>query len=162
MGRDKATLVVGGVTLGARVAAALGDGGCHYVMAVGGGSGDGTTIGVPRLADRRPGGGPAAAVDDLIHELGASLLVCSCDLPSITAESVSALLRAADQHVDADAVVVSVNGRPQYPNGVWRQVNRVESGASFNALLEGRTVRQVDLGAGFVDADLPGDLPAER
>jgi len=162
MGRDKATLMVDGVALGARVAAALRNGGCHDVIAVGGESGAGAALGVPRLADRRPGDGPAAAVDDLIHELGESVLVCSCDLPAITSESVAALLTAADQHTDADAVVVAVNGRRQYPNGVWRQVNRVRPGATFDELLDGRSVREVDLGEGFVDADLPGDLPAER
>ena len=162
MGVDKATLVVDGTALGARVGEALRGAGCAEVLAVGGQIGSSRYFGVTRLADRRPGAGPAAAVADLLSELGGPLVVLACDLPWITAASVRDLIDHAARHTDADAVIAGRAGRPQYPNGVWRRVNAAADGCTFARLLEGRSVVLVDADGGFDDADHPGDLPDGR
>lgn len=165
MGRDKATLVVNGEALGARSLRALSGAECDEVMAVGGDHDAGVELVEPFAAlwrpDLRPGAGPAAAIADLLS-VGdgglTELVVLSCDLPTVTAAAVSDLIDAAARTPGADAVVASIDGRPQYPNGVWRRVNHVAANSPFSALVAGRMVQPVELGEQWRDADRLLDL----
>ncbi|MGH8987609.1 MAG: molybdenum cofactor biosynthesis protein MoaE [Acidimicrobiales bacterium] len=89
MGRDKATLEVGGVPLARRVAGALA---AATSLAVEVGPG---TSGLPSVREEPPGSGPLAAVvagwAELVRRTGEKLpaVVLACDLPWVTAELVS-------------------------------------------------------------------------
>lgn len=162
MGVDKAALIVDGAPLADRSFRALADAGCSPVMAVGGEESAGTVLASPYgdwRPDVRPGEGPAAAIADLLATSAGPLVVLPCDLPAVTVVAVTALIRAAVTDPSADAVVATIDGRFQYPIGVWRRVNRVNGAASFAALTADRRIVGVDLGPEARDADCPLDLP---
>ena len=106
MGRDKATLMLGGETLAARAARVL-IAATDSAYVVGPGSGSG----LERLADR--GEGPLAAIADAWTSIGSSrpaVLVLACDIPGIE----GALLKAIAARLQGnDAVVPVANGRDQ-------------------------------------------------
>lgn len=88
MGRDKATLVVGGRTLAARAARALAGVCCEVVIA------DGGRRLVPgfRSVPDGPGEGPAAGILGAAREHpGRALLVLACDVPGVPPELLAAL-----------------------------------------------------------------------
>jgi molybdopterin-guanine dinucleotide biosynthesis protein A len=95
MGRDKATLVLGGRTLAARAADLLHPV-CEEVVVAD--RGRGLVAGRPSLADG-PGEGPAAALlGAAAARPGRELLVLACDLPAVPQDLLAALARpsAAD------------------------------------------------------------------
>jgi molybdopterin-guanine dinucleotide biosynthesis protein A len=86
MGRDKATIEIGGVTLAERTAALLA-GATTLALEVGPG-----VSGLPSVQEDPPGQGPLAAIlagrDALLERglsLSASCIVVSCDLPTLSA-----------------------------------------------------------------------------
>ena len=122
------------------------------------------------LPDLLVGAGPFAAIVGALADArrrGRVAVVClACDLPWIGADAVGRLLRFAAEHPDAVAIV-SVAGRPAYPNGVWPVSSldvlrgRLEAGErSVQRGIAGLEVVLWDGGSAFVDADLPADLEA--
>ncbi len=111
MGRDKATLAVGGTTLAARTAAVLHDAGVEGpALEVGPG-----VSGLPHLPDGRPGAGPLAAVATgaaALRRLGwtGPALVVATDLPLLD----TGLLRWLTGHPCEGSVVPVAGGRPQW------------------------------------------------
>lgn len=111
MGRDKATLLVDGEMLAARVARVLTTV-CDPVVEVG----DGVT-GLPSVREDPPFSGPLAALVAGARRLGehgratpAPLLLVACDLPNVTAPLLDLLA-----HWPGDTSVVPVlDGSPQY------------------------------------------------
>jgi molybdopterin-guanine dinucleotide biosynthesis protein A len=105
MGRDKATIVVGGETLAARSARLL-SGVAAPCIEVGPG-----VSGLPAVTEQPPGSGPLAALAAGVAALapGAPALVVACDLPSLDVE----LLRWLAGHPGAGSVVPVTDRRPQ-------------------------------------------------
>ena len=120
MGRDKATLRIGGETLARRTAAVVGAAGCDPVCLVGGSDVRHGHLGLPRVPDPHPGEGPLGAiVAALAWSPTPAVLVVACDLPGLTAEAVAAVAGAAVGDVDA-AVARSSRG-PEWMVAAWRR-----------------------------------------
>ncbi len=93
MGRDKATLALGGRSLAERAADLLGRCCAEVVVAD---RGRGLVAGWPSIADG-PGQGPAAGLlGAAAARPGRELLVLACDLPAVPESLVAALARPAD------------------------------------------------------------------
>lgn len=118
MGRDKAFVEVDGVAMVARVAAALSAGGCQRVFAVGGDQHALEAMGIEFVADLHPGEGPVGGVITALNACAApAVVVVACDLPYLTAATVSALVGAAG----GEQVVVAVTDRVQPMCALWSQ-----------------------------------------
>ena len=156
MGRDKASLPVGGVPAAIRVARLL-EAICDEVLLVGGSAPPGT----PGRAVADPEG-PRCALRGLVGALGAArgerLLVVATDLPLVTGR----LLAGLAVEGPADAVVP----RPDLPQplcAVYRRervlgvarANLAEGRLALRALLESLDVRYVE-GASLVALDPDG------
>lgn len=114
-GTDKALADAGGRPLAAWAVAALRDAGADPVVAVGGSAG--TALGLPTIADRRPGSGPLAALATVLLWARTGLvLVAPCDLPLLRREHLSPLVAAAGPGLSA---VAEVDGRPQPSLACW-------------------------------------------
>jgi molybdopterin-guanine dinucleotide biosynthesis protein A len=168
MGRDKATLRIGGQSLAERVAGCL-----SQVVAPVLEVGPGRTA-LPVAPEDRPGAGPLSALVAGWHALMAEdhhgpVVVVACDLPRVTGP----LLRFIALHPGVGSAVPVVDGRPQ-PLCARFSASALAHGAemvgtgrrSLGALLEHPDVRwlepsqwsRVADGADFVDADTPDDL----
>jgi molybdopterin-guanine dinucleotide biosynthesis protein A len=162
MGVDKATLVVGGMTLADRSIQALHGAGIERVIVVGGAN----RFGVELVDDDDPGSGPLGAVlSALAATAPADLVVLPCDLPSVDAPAVVALIDASEQFPAADVVVGTIEGRPAWPIARWRRrceaslaAARAAGERSFVGAVAELDVAQVELGPTIADADDPGDL----
>lgn len=120
MGRDKALLPVDGVAMAARVAAALRDGGCDEVVAIGGDVDGLAALGLAVVPDEFPGEGPFGGLITALAACptAAAVVIVACDLPSLQAASVRALVAALPGH---DVAVASVEaGRAQPVCAAWR------------------------------------------
>lgn len=107
MGRDKATLVLGGRTLARRAADLLGRV-CREVVVAD--RGRGVVPGVPSVEDG-PGAGPAAGLLGAARTApGRPLLALACDLPRVPAPLLAELVEAA-RRTGADLVL------PRSPRG---------------------------------------------
>lgn len=146
MGRDKASLVLGGVPFAARIARLL-DAMCCEVLLVGGSPVDGApgrAVGDPE--------GPRCALRGLVAALagaaGDRVLVVATDLPLVT----DSLLRGIAAPSAADAVVPRPDGRPQPLCAVYRRAPALERARerlaserlSLQGFLEGLSVEWVD------------------
>ena len=117
-GLDKTGEVVGGRTLLARVLGAVA--GAQRVIVVGGSPSAGR--GVLRMAEDRPGGGPAHALAAAGPRLGAPRVVLlAADLPFVTMAAVRQLLGglAGCGPVVEAVVAVDDRGRDQYLLAAW-------------------------------------------
>lgn len=161
-GTDKALADVGGRPMAARVVEALRDAGADPVVAVGGTAGH--ELGVPTIADQRPGDGPLAALATvLIWARRGLVVVCPCDLPLLEAGHVTALVAAARPD---RAAVALVDEQPQPSLACWPATYGaalhalVERGdRSWRAALNGVAWTGVPLPAeALADADTPDDL----
>jgi molybdopterin-guanine dinucleotide biosynthesis protein A len=120
MGRDKATVEVGGTAMAARVAGALAGAGTGPVSVVGGEPSTATLAGASYLADRWPGEGPLGGLVTALDSCAAPVaVVVACDLPSLDATSVERLLGTLDAHPGA-AAAVAVNGQRHWTCAAWR------------------------------------------
>jgi molybdopterin-guanine dinucleotide biosynthesis protein A len=163
MGRDKATLVFGGVTLAAHAASVLGAVASPCVE---------VGLGVSGLAAIRedpPGQGPLAAIVAGTAVVGSTspALVVACDLPRLDAD----LLRWLRDYRAEISVVPVWEKRPQplcarwSPSALTTASALVAAGTrSMQALLGATEVALVsppaELAAGLADVDTPADLDA--
>jgi molybdopterin-guanine dinucleotide biosynthesis protein A len=161
MGRDKATLVIGGETLAARTARALAAVASPCVEV-----GPGVS-GFAAVSEDPPGGGPLVAVAAGAAAVpGApAALVVACDLPSLSVD----LLRWLADHPAAGSVAPVWDGRPQLVCARWSAAalavatDLVASGArSMHALLDRSDAVLVappaELAAALADVDTPSQL----
>lgn len=108
MGRDKATLAIGGVPLALAAAKTLAAVVAEVVLAD---RGRGVIPGFPSVPDG-PGSGPAAGIlGAAAARPGAALLVLACDLPAVP----SALLRALGELAAATSADLVL---PRWPGGL--------------------------------------------
>jgi molybdopterin-guanine dinucleotide biosynthesis protein A len=100
MGRDKATLEVGGVAMAIRVAGALADSGASPVVAVGGDGPALEALGLVWTPDRYPAEGPLGGILTAFAALAGHDLVAvmATDLPDLSAAAVSALVDGLGEH----------------------------------------------------------------
>lgn len=114
MGRDKASVVVGGVTLLERTVATL-QAVCDEVMVVvarGGAPAElppDVRIIVDRLPDAGPLGGLEAALAAATHEL---VVVAAVDMPDLAGAVLAAQLAMAESHPDLEAITLPCQGSP--------------------------------------------------
>ena len=121
MGRTQALVEVDGVAMAVRVADALRSAGCLDVVYVGGDPAELAALGVPVIADEQPGEGPIGGVMTALRHFSTCdlVVVAACDLPFLDAESVSSLVRAGVENIEAD-VVVGMTTRVEPMFAVWR------------------------------------------
>jgi molybdopterin-guanine dinucleotide biosynthesis protein A len=117
MGRDKASIVLGGRTLAKRVADELSLAGCAPVVAIGG-----ATQELPTVADSFPGDGPLGGIVTALEHFYGHDAVCivATDLATLDATTIRALRRSAAQS-GAD-VAVARTDRLEPLCAVWRPV----------------------------------------
>lgn len=132
MGTDKALVEVDGVAMAARVAAALRDGGCDTVVAVGGDVVGLAAVGLDVITDDHPGDGPLGGILTALRHAPAgagAIVVASCDLPWLTGAVVGGLLAALGQH----DVAVATTDRRQPTCAAWRSEAMERVAALFAA-----------------------------
>jgi molybdopterin-guanine dinucleotide biosynthesis protein A len=118
MGRDKSLITIDGVPMVARVAAALIGGGCSSVRVIGGQVDEFVALGLQATDDRYPGEGPLGGILTALEGTAAdAVLVAACDLPSLSAATVGALVVAA--RVEPERVVVARSTRLEPLCAVW-------------------------------------------
>ena len=159
-GSDKALAPFGSSTVGARVVAALRNGGIDPVVAIGGTAGTG--LGLPTVADLRPGQGPLGGLATaLLWARTGWVLAAPCDLPLLEPVHVAALLAARPRpEQDEDRPVVAVvDGRPQPSLGCWPAGH----GRRLLALVDGeqRALRAAIDGIEWLGVELPADALAD-
>jgi molybdopterin-guanine dinucleotide biosynthesis protein A len=173
-GPAKPTLSVGGRMMLERVLDAVADAAPRIVV------GPATlvvSLGVHRIQEQPPGGGPVAALAAGLRELtdsGGSVAVLAADLPFLTPAAIRALRRALEAGTDDGVVFVDGNGRRQTLCGVWRTAalsGRLAElpgwhGAAIRDLLAGLRIGEITdpvLPPPWYDCDSPDDLNrAER
>jgi molybdopterin-guanine dinucleotide biosynthesis protein A len=170
LGRDKATLMIGGVPLARRTADLLVEV-ADPVIEVGPGY-----TGLPHVREDPPGGGPLAAVAAGWTALGSgsiqAVLVVATDLPRLT----GGLLALLAGHSETGCCIVPVDrlGRPQtlcarYPAATLARAGALLAAGhrSIRALLEGEPVTWLSPSQwepaagradGLADLDRPEDL----
>ena len=173
MGRDKALLPIDGVTMAARVAAALCAAGANSVYAVGGDAIALERVGLLVVPDEEPGAGPFPATLTALRAATAPVvLVVSCDLrdpnPAVMTATLAALEASAGAMVAAVPVVA---GHHQWTHAAWRiealpllaeaRAAGVASLKRAAAALPITEVHGLSPGA-LADADTPADLPGGR
>ncbi len=172
MGRDKATLEIGGRAMSARVAHALEQAGAAEVLFVGGGPSDRSRRAIP---DDHPGEGPLGGLVTALRAAANELVVVlACDLIEPSPTAIRRLVDEAEVEVGVDqraATIPVVARAPQWLHGAW--LRGICLGPLTEAFAEGeRSVHRAatcldirffdDSGAGFTDADAPEDLPDDR
>lgn len=170
MGTDKATLVLDGAPMAARVARALHAAGVDEVLAVGGGPDLAEALrgeGVRIVADDLPGAGPlVGVVTALRHAAGRPVLVVGCDLLAPSPDAMRACLAALASSV-ADVAVATTADRLQWVHAAWSpgalpalEAALAEGQRAIHraaATLRVEPVTGVDPEA-LADADTPDDL----
>ena len=152
MGRDKATVLVDGVAMAARVARALRTGGARDVAFVG-----------SDVPDAFPGAGPLGGIVTALRwGAGETVVVAPCDMPWIEETHVRALIAALG---DGDDVAIAGD---QHLFAAWapRALAALEAAfaggeRSVKRVLPSLRVVAVALGDGnwSRDVDTPEDLP---
>lgn len=157
MGRDKASIDLGGETMAERAARVLLEV-CDRVTVLG----PQAVLGLSCIPDRETHGGPLAAMADFEPE-GRLVLVLACDMPKMDAAVFRTLI---DQIDDADCAVAVANGRIHPTVGVYKpsafrraREARTEAKRSLMAWLERLRVVKVELAPAYLlnvnaDSDL--------
>jgi len=166
MGRDKATLEVGGIPMARRVAGSLTAAGIAPIAYVGGDHDALAALGHTVIADRWPGEGPLGGLLTALRwSPAARIFVASCDLPRLTETTVSTLLAA----VPGDAhAVLAFTDRIEPLCAIWDVEHTAPAlQAAFDAgersirhALRGIPVRRVEFGddPALRDVDTEADL----
>jgi molybdenum cofactor guanylyltransferase len=121
MGRDKAAIEIGGVTLLARAVTLLEDLGLDVRVSVRGDqASDGLRSRYRGLPDPSPGLGPAGGLM-AAHGLDpdAAWLVLACDMPALDQASLAGLVAARDPARSATAWRSPADGRPEPLCAIW-------------------------------------------
>jgi molybdopterin-guanine dinucleotide biosynthesis protein A len=154
MGRDKATLVVGGETLGARAARVL-SAVCAPVVEVGPG-----VTGLRAVRERPPGSGPLGALVAGVDAVGVlPVVLLACDMPNVS----EGIVRMLAEWPGNGTVVPVAAGRPQYACARYGVVDA--SGSALRHLVDHRA-ELIDESVwsaygppdAFDDLDTPDDL----
>ena len=132
MGRDKASLPLGGKTLVEHVAAAVAEAAGSVTLV--GAPERYQALGLPVIADSRPGGGPLAGIHTALCASRADWnLIAACDMPAISARFLRSLLEAAESS-DADCLLPSgPSGLPEPLCAVYHLRCRAAIGAALEA-----------------------------
>jgi molybdenum cofactor guanylyltransferase len=172
MGVDKATLVVDGEAMAARVARALREAGATDLVAIGGDALELGVLGLTVVPDDEPGEGPLPATLTALRNAGEDIVVVlSCDLLAPDPTTIRTLVEQLGGEPEVDAAVPVVDGVHQWTHAAWRRRSLVpledarRSGAgSLRSAVSHLTIRAVhDLDPTHVaDADDPFDLPDAR
>lgn len=110
MGRDKALLAWEGATLVERVAGQVRDAAGSVILV--GAPERIAALGLPAIADRRPCAGPLAGIEAALSVTAAPWnLVVACDMPSVTADFLAALLAGAERSPGDCLVPATPSGR---------------------------------------------------
>jgi molybdopterin-guanine dinucleotide biosynthesis protein A len=168
MGTDKALLAVDGEALAARALGALHAAGAGEVLSVGGDHGALRALGFDARRDEWPGEGPLGGlVSGLCAARLPLVVVLACDLPWISGDVITSLVRALDGS-SAGAAVPVVGGRRQFLAAAYRRtaepVLRASLGRGERAVrgaLDGIEVVEIvwtDDPRPFTDVDTPADL----
>ncbi len=173
MGRDKATIEVGGVTLAERSAAIL-QSATALAVEVGPGA-----SGLPHVTEEPAGSGPLAAVlsgyASLVEQAGSTrpAIVLACDMPEVTVELLTWLANYCEAPGDPPPSVVPIaGGKPQPLCARWsvadlsRAAELLEAGERSlkNAFgpdalfVEPQVWEEVAPPRAFDDLDTPADL----
>ena len=163
-GLDKPALVVGGMSLLARVLAAVADADRTVVV----GPDRATSRPVSWVREDPPGGGPVAALAAGLALVDAPVVaVLAADLPFLDAATVRCL-RDALGSCDG-ALLVDADGRDQLLIGMWRTgslraaLPAAVDGARLGAMLAGLDAVRVRVtGRPWFDCDTEDDLAAAR
>jgi rhodanese-related sulfurtransferase/molybdopterin-guanine dinucleotide biosynthesis protein A len=123
MGEDKALLVVDGAPMALRVAEALHLAGASEVFAVGGDARALRALGLPVVADDRPGEGPfPATLTALRHARHEAVAVLSCDLLRPSPGPIEVLRETLSGAGPAVwGAVPVVDGHHQWTHAIWRR-----------------------------------------
>lgn len=137
MGRDKAFVAVDGAPMVVRVAAALRGAGASEIFAVGGDLARLEAAGLDARADSHPGEGPLAgilaALETAAHD---PVVVLSCDVPSIDATVIAAVLEALagdTPSVEADVAAIVHDGITEPLVAAYRRRARHALSMAFDA-----------------------------
>jgi molybdopterin-guanine dinucleotide biosynthesis protein A/rhodanese-related sulfurtransferase len=130
LGRDKATLAVGGVPLASRAFDALKQAGAGEVLSVGGNRAALTALGFDARADDHPGEGPLGGVlTGLRLARHPVAVVLACDLPYVDQAGVLQVLTALTD--DVDAAVPELEGRLDPLHAAYRTAGRPALSQAF-------------------------------
>jgi molybdenum cofactor guanylyltransferase len=173
MGADKATLVVEGEAMAARVARALREAGATDLVAIGGDARELAELGLTVVPDDEPGEGPLPATLTALRNAGEDIVVVlSCDLLAPDPATIRTLVdQLGAGGPEVDAAIPVVDGVHQWTHAAWRRRSlgaledaRRSGAASLRSAVTHLTIRAVhDLDAARVaDADEPFDLPDAR
>ena len=156
MGVDKATYEVDGVSMANRVSRAAQEAGASQVLIIGGTAARAKTITGTWKKDGYPGEGPLGGViTALKHADHDSVVVLSCDMPFITSEVISSLVRGLN---DAQATV----GRTDRLNWLCAAWSKEECAATLQSVWK-RNERAVHRAAVLLDvAEVPVPANAVR
>ncbi|MGZ4786460.1 MAG: molybdenum cofactor guanylyltransferase [Acidimicrobiales bacterium] len=178
MGRDKALVEVGGRPLALIAADALRDAGAAPVVVIGGDRDALVGFGLEVQGDDHPGEGPLGAIITALGSRPAEppggggaddriVMVLACDMPSIDAGTVAAVVDALAARPDAEVAAPRLDGRLQILTAAYRRRLRPRLAAAFEAgeraprrALDGVEVVAVD-GLDpdrLADVDRPADL----
>jgi molybdopterin-guanine dinucleotide biosynthesis protein A len=168
MGRDKAFVELGGQPMAATVLRACRGAGAGRVLSVGGDRKALIRMGFEAIADEWPGEGPLGGLVTGLRAARADLVVVTtCDLPHLTADTVTALVGALAAAGGAVAVPV-LRGERQYLTAAYRSSALAVLESAFvggeraprraAAALDVVEVLGVDA-ATLVDVDEPSQLP---
>jgi molybdopterin-guanine dinucleotide biosynthesis protein A len=167
MGRDKATVELGGIAMIEHVARACSDASLNVVVV--GRDAMPTTVAIERwIADELPGAGPLAALAAVLRATSREVLLVACDMPMLDAASVAWLV-GIPMTRDVDALIVRHDDRiePTFSryrasclDAVDAMIARGER--SLRALLDVVTVATVDappsVARRLVNVNTPEDL----
>ncbi len=164
MGRDKATLEVGGMPMARWVANALCAGGCAPVVAVGGDPRALMAIGLAVELDLHPGEGPLGGIITALRwSPHPAVFVAACDVPRLSAGTVAAVTAAGGL-----AVACTEHRQPlcaMWPVAVLPQLEEAFAAGErqVRAVLDTLAVVEVEVPAADVrNINAPGDLAGGR
>lgn len=167
MGRDKALIMIDGVAMAQRGIDAVRRAGARRVAIVGARP-EHDLLDAEPVADVEPGAGPLAGVLSALRWAPQfPLVTLPCDLPRVTAESVTLLHGSLTP--GADVVLAAIGGRSSLLAGAWNESALPHLLAAFNrgirsmtGAVEGLNIIEVSAGGAFDDVDTPGQLAATR
>jgi molybdopterin-guanine dinucleotide biosynthesis protein A len=121
MGRDKALLVIDGVTMLERVTSVALRTGCPVVVAGRRKPDDWKLQEVKFFPDETPGLGPLGGLATALRSTGRSILALACDMPLLTAGAIQWLMDAAKHSTGEDGYSITIGGEPEPLFSIYHQ-----------------------------------------